>query len=42
VLSFDAVADGVTAESVVHRLIEAVPPPRLAAQPEQASDLAAA
>jgi MoxR-like ATPase len=42
VLTFDAVADGVTAESVVRRLVEAVPPPRLAAQPEQASDLAAA
>ncbi|MFI7607571.1 AAA family ATPase [Micromonospora sp. NPDC049366] len=43
VLSFDAIADGVTAESVVRRLVEAVPPPRLAAQPEQASsDLAAA
>ncbi|MFC3504963.1 AAA family ATPase [Micromonospora krabiensis] len=43
VLSFDAIADGVTAESVVRRLVDAVPPPRLAAQPEQASsDLAAA
>ncbi|MET7750885.1 MoxR family ATPase [Micromonospora sp. NPDC005367] len=42
VLSFDAIADGVTAESVVRRLVEVVPPPRLAPQPEQASDLAAA
>ncbi|RKN19947.1 MoxR family ATPase [Micromonospora musae] len=42
VLTFDAVADGVTAESVVRRLVEVVPPPRLAPQPEQASDLAAA
>jgi MoxR-like ATPase len=31
VLSFDAVADGVPAESVVGRLVEAVPPPRIAA-----------
>ncbi len=30
VLSFDAVADGVPVESVVRRLIEAVPPPRIA------------
>jgi MoxR-like ATPase len=31
VLSFDAVADGVTAEAVVRRLVAAVAPPRLAA-----------
>ena len=43
VLSFDAVADGVTAESVVRRLVEVVPPPRVATeQPEYAPDLAAA
>ncbi|HEV8569373.1 MAG TPA: MoxR family ATPase [Actinoplanes sp.] len=30
VLSFDAVADGVPAESVVRRLVAAVPPPRIA------------
>ncbi|RIV40656.1 AAA family ATPase [Micromonospora radicis] len=43
VLSFDAVADGVTAEWVVHRLIEVVPPPRVATErPEYAADLAAA
>ena len=30
VLSFDAVADGATAESVVRRLVDAVPPPRIA------------
>jgi MoxR-like ATPase len=30
VLSFDAIADGVPAESVVRRLVEAVPPPRIA------------
>ncbi|MER7166248.1 AAA family ATPase [Micromonospora sp. NPDC000207] len=30
VLSFDAVADGVAAESVVRRLLEVVPPPRIA------------
>ncbi|MGC4780423.1 MoxR family ATPase [Micromonospora zamorensis] len=41
VLSFDAVADGVSAESVVRRLVEAVPPPRLAS-PQQTPDLAAA
>lgn len=43
VLSFDAVADGVTAESVVRRLVEAVPPPRIATtRQHQAPDLAAA
>ncbi|QGN50305.1 AAA family ATPase [Micromonospora sp. WMMD558] len=43
VLSFDAVADGVSAESVVRRLVDAVPPPRVATEhPEQAADLAAA
>ncbi|MEH0973351.1 MoxR family ATPase [Micromonospora sp. CPCC 205546] len=43
VLSFDAVADGVAAEAVVRRLVEAVPPPRVATgHPEHASDLAAA
>ncbi|PZG11295.1 ATPase [Micromonospora craterilacus] len=43
VLSFDAVADGVTAESVVRRLVEVVPPPRVATgQPEYVADLAAA
>ncbi|MET8277502.1 MoxR family ATPase [Micromonospora sp. NPDC005174] len=43
VLSFDAVADGVSAESIVRRLVEAVPPPRLAAgHPQQTPDLAAA
>ncbi|QOC93133.1 AAA family ATPase [Micromonospora craniellae] len=44
VLSFDAVADGVTPEAVVRRLVEVVPPPRVAAtgQPEYAPDLAAA
>ncbi|MCL7457068.1 AAA family ATPase [Micromonospora echinofusca] len=43
VLSFDAVADGVAAEAVVRRLVEAVPPPRVAAgHPEHAADLAAA
>ncbi|MDM4722902.1 MoxR family ATPase [Micromonospora sp. WMMA1363] len=37
VLSFDAVADGVSAESVVRRLVDAVPPPRVASgQPDQA------
>ncbi|WP_192767532.1 AAA family ATPase [Plantactinospora soyae] len=35
VLSFDAIADGVPAESVVHRLVEAVPPPRIAPSREQ-------
>jgi MoxR-like ATPase len=34
VLSFDAVADGVPAEEVVHRLVEAVPPPRIAPNQE--------
>ncbi|MEV6815367.1 MoxR family ATPase [Micromonospora sp. NPDC051296] len=43
VLSFDAVADGVTAESVVRRLVDVVPPPRVATgQPEYVADLAAA
>ncbi|MGC5021119.1 AAA family ATPase [Micromonospora sp. DT47] len=43
VLSFDAVADGITAEAVVRRLVEAVPPPVLATgHPEHAPDLAAA
>ncbi|MFY1619744.1 AAA family ATPase [Micromonospora sp. WMMD736] len=43
VLSFDAVADGVSAESIVRRLVEAVPPPRVAAgHPQLAPDLAAA
>jgi MoxR-like ATPase len=36
VLSFDAVADGVTAESLVRRLVDAVPPPHVA--PAQATD----
>ncbi|MFI7487738.1 AAA family ATPase [Micromonospora echinaurantiaca] len=43
VLSFDAIADGVAAESVVRRLVDAVPPPRIANNhPEYANDLAAA
>ncbi|MFF5214705.1 AAA family ATPase [Micromonospora sp. NPDC000442] len=43
VLSFDAVADGVSAEWVVHRLVEAIPPPRVATtRPEYATDLAIA
>ncbi|MDI5941994.1 AAA family ATPase, partial [Micromonospora sp. DH15] len=43
VLSFDAVADGVAAEAVVHRLVAAVPPPRIAAHHTgYATDLAAA
>lgn len=43
VLSFDAVADGVSPEALVHRLVQAVPPPLVAtAQPEQTPDLAAA
>ncbi|MEN3608067.1 AAA family ATPase [Plantactinospora sp. ZYX-F-223] len=35
VLSFDAIADGVPAESVVRRLVEAVPPPRIAPSREE-------
>ncbi|MEO3779176.1 MoxR family ATPase [Micromonospora sp. B11E3] len=43
VLSFDAVADGASADAVVRRLVDAVPPPRVAAgRPEPAPDLAAA
>ncbi|MGC5050568.1 MoxR family ATPase [Micromonospora sp. DT48] len=43
VLTFDAVADGVSAEWVVRRLVEAVPPPREAAtRAEQLTDLAVA
>ncbi|RKN49391.1 AAA family ATPase [Micromonospora endolithica] len=43
VLSFDAVADGVSAESLVRRLVDAVPPPRIATgHQEYAADLAAA
>jgi MoxR-like ATPase len=34
VLSFDAVADGVPAEAVLHQLLTAVPPPRIAANHE--------
>ena len=34
VLSFDAVADGVSAESVVEKLLDVVPPPHLAAEPD--------
>jgi MoxR-like ATPase len=36
VLSFDAVADGIAAETVVERLVEVVPPPRIA--PQQGED----
>ncbi|HEY6593510.1 MAG TPA: MoxR family ATPase [Asanoa sp.] len=36
VLSFDAVADGIAAETVVERLLEVVPPPRIA--PQQGED----
>ncbi|GAA4448867.1 AAA family ATPase [Phytohabitans houttuyneae] len=39
VLSFDAVADGVGADTVVRRLVEAVPPPQIA--PHQAEKAAA-
>ncbi len=42
VLSFDAVADGVSAESVIRRLVNAVPPPRVAGVTEAAPHLAAA
>ena len=43
VLTFDAVADGISGEDVVRRVIEAVPPPRLVNGPtEAAPDLAAA
>ncbi|MFF3865416.1 AAA family ATPase [Micromonospora sp. NPDC020750] len=43
VLSFDAVADGVSAEAVVRRLVDAVPPPRIATHHTgYATDLAAA
>jgi MoxR-like ATPase len=44
VLSFDAVADGISPESVVHRLVEAVPPPRIAParREDRAPGLAAA
>jgi MoxR-like ATPase len=42
-LSFDAVADGVSAESVVRRLVDAVPPPQIAPnQDDRRPDLAAA
>ncbi|HEX5542482.1 MAG TPA: MoxR family ATPase [Micromonospora sp.] len=42
VLSFDAVADGVSADSLVRRLVEAVPPPRVAPNGmERPADLAA-
>jgi MoxR-like ATPase len=36
VLSFDAVADGVAAESIVHRLVAAVPPPVIAPAQQRA------
>ncbi|MEV1287252.1 MoxR family ATPase [Micromonospora sp. NPDC049679] len=43
VLSFDAVAEGVSAESIVRRLLQAVPPPRIApAREESTVGLAAA
>jgi len=42
VLSFDAVADGVTADSIVRRLIEAVPPPRIAPARARTADLVGA
>ncbi|MFG1651064.1 AAA family ATPase [Micromonospora sp. NPDC049275] len=43
VLSFDAVADGISAESLVRRLVEAVPPPRVATgHLQHTPDLAAA
>ncbi|WP_433118504.1 AAA family ATPase [Micromonospora sp. CA-246542] len=43
VLSFDAVADGVSAESIVRRLVEAVPPPRVGTgHHQQTADLATA
>ncbi|NYT93929.1 MoxR family ATPase [Salinispora sp. H7-4] len=42
VLSFDAVADGVSAESVIRRLVNAVPPPRVAGVTDAAPNLAAA
>ncbi|MGA4685143.1 MULTISPECIES: AAA family ATPase [Micromonospora] len=43
VLSFDAIADGISGEDVVRRVIEAVPPPRLVNGPtETVNDLAAA
>ena len=35
VLSFDAVADGISAETVVQRLVEAVPPPKVAPQQDE-------
>jgi len=42
VLSFDAIADGVPAESVVHRMVEAVPPPRIATRDQRQPGLAVA
>ncbi|WP_348775241.1 MoxR family ATPase [Solwaraspora sp. WMMD937] len=41
VLSFDAVADGVDAGSIVRRLIQVVPPPRIAPAHDQRPGLAA-
>ncbi|MFV2020502.1 AAA family ATPase [Micromonospora sp. LOL_023] len=41
VLSFDAVADGVSAESIVRRLVEVVAPPRIAPAHDQRPGLAA-
>ncbi|MFY1633400.1 AAA family ATPase [Solwaraspora sp. WMMB335] len=41
VLSFDAVADGITAESIVRRLVQVVPPPRIAPAHDQRPGLAA-
>jgi MoxR-like ATPase len=42
VLSFDAIADDVPAELIVRRLVEAVPPPRIAPNQEEHRGLAAA
>ncbi|MDG4767278.1 MoxR family ATPase [Solwaraspora sp. WMMD406] len=41
VLSFDAVADGVSAESIVRRLVQVVPPPRIAPAHDPRAGLAA-
>jgi MoxR-like ATPase len=39
VLSFDAAAEGVSADSVVRRLVDAVPPPQIAPQDEPAAEV---
>ncbi|PZM96961.1 MAG: ATPase, partial [Actinobacteria bacterium] len=42
VLSFDAVAEGISAQSIVHQVVQAVPPPWVAPRGDRPVGLAAA